>query len=64
MTTTKANQDIRDRMKRCGLFLWQLANKCNITEGTMVRWLRQELPKEDSRRVLIEKVLDELERSD
>lgn len=63
MRRNEANKDIRDRVAKCGMFLWQLARKCDVSPTTMTMWLREELPKEDSRRVLIEKVLDELERT-
>ena len=39
----KANSDIRKFAKIHGVFLWQIAEKLNISEPTMTRKLRREL---------------------
>ena len=64
MRTNEANKDIRDRVNRLGLFMWQFAAKCDVSATTMTVWLREELPANDPRREHMEEVLDELERSD
>ncbi len=63
MRTNDANTDIRDRVRKLGLFLWQFAKECNVNASTMTVWLREELPKDDQRRVIMERVLKELERT-
>ena len=40
----KANQDIRDYMERHRITIWQLGLKLNVSENTMIRRLRMELP--------------------
>ena len=45
----KANQDIRDYAAKKGVYFWEIAMKLSISEPTMTRWMRVELP-EDKRR--------------
>ena len=45
----KANQDIRDYASQKGVYFWEIALKLGISEPTMTRWMRVELP-EDKRR--------------
>lgn len=52
-----ANQDIRNYAKQNGVKLWQVAKVKGISEPTMTRLLRQELPedeKADFRRIINE----------
>lgn len=52
-----ANQDIRNYAKQNGVKLWQVAKVKGISEPTMTRLLRQELPeseKENFRRIINE----------
>jgi len=52
-----ANQDIRNYAKQNGVKLWQVAKVKGISEPTMTRLLRQELPeseKETFRRIINE----------
>ena len=44
-----ANQDIRDYAAQKGVYFWEIALKLGISEPTMTRWMRVELP-EDKRR--------------
>lgn len=46
------NADIRDEIKKHGLYLWQVAIKTGVAESTLVRWLRTELTEEQRDRVL------------
>jgi len=62
MMNIKANQDLRDRFKRNGLFAWQVASKVGVSESTITKWMREEMPENDERRKLIETFLDQLER--
>ena len=45
----KANQDIRDYAAKKGVYFWEIAMELGISEPTMTRWMRVELP-EDKRR--------------
>ena len=40
------NADVRQKIKAAGLFQWQVAKACGISEVTLIRWLRDELSKE------------------
>lgn len=53
-----SNSDIRERIKSAGIYQWQLADQMNISETTLCRMLRKELP--DDKR---EKVLEAIERA-
>ena len=57
-TMKKANQDIRDYAAKKGVYFWEIALKLCISEPTMTRWMRVELP-EDKRRE-IEQVISEI----
>lgn len=46
-----ANKELRDRMKKNHVTLWQIAEKIGIHEKTLVAWLRFNLDEEHSRRV-------------
>lgn len=58
MKTNIANQDIRNLAKLRGLFLWQVAKRCGVSESTLMKWIREPLPSEDPRRQLILSVLE------
>ena len=47
----RANQDIRQEAKAARLTLWQIAEALNISEPTMTRWLRKELPEEEKAKI-------------
>lgn len=48
-----ANQDLRAEIIRHGLFLWQVARRCEVSEPTITRWMRTELAADDWRRLKI-----------
>ena len=54
----KANQDIRDYAAQKGVYFWEIALKLGVSEPTMTRWMRVELP-EDKRRE-IEWIIDDI----
>jgi hypothetical protein len=58
LTRPKANQDIREKLKIQGVYLWEIAEKLHITECTMTRWMRKELP--ESKKQLILDTADEI----
>lgn len=45
------NRDIRQALKNSGIKHWQAAAAMGISEATMVRRLRQELPEEEKARI-------------
>ena len=59
--TMTANKDIKTRAKEKGVFLWELADHLNISEPTMSRKLRHELPQAEKERIfsIIEEIAAE-----
>lgn len=57
-----ANQEIREEIKKSGLFKWQIAEQIGICEMSLIRWLRVELPEEKKNR--IRKAIKELKRGE
>ncbi|MCH5300948.1 MAG: hypothetical protein J1E56_06480 [Ruminococcus sp.] len=53
-----ANAEIRKVTKLKGVRLWEVANALNISEPTMTRKLRKELP--DKEKQTIFKIIDEI----
>ena len=62
--STTANKDIKTRAKEKGVFLWELADHLNISEPTMSRKLRHELPQAEKDRIfsIIEEIAKEENR--
>ena len=54
----KANQDIRDYAAKKGVYFWEIAMQLGISEPTITRWMRVELP-EDKRRE-IGQIIDDI----
>ena len=48
----KNNLEIRKALKEANMTQWQLATIIGVSENTMYRMLRNELPKEDKERIL------------
>lgn len=46
------NMTIRDEAKQRSIRLWEIADKLGISEATMVRKLRKELPQEEKDKIL------------
>ena len=40
----KKNADIRKAAKESGVYLWEIADKLGVSEPTLNRWLRKEMP--------------------
>ncbi len=53
------NKDIRNLLKEKGIFHWQLADKLGISEATLTRKLRRELPIEEKEKLI--KVIKKME---
>lgn len=58
---SKANQDIRMRMKMVDLPMWMVADKIGVAEGTFVRWLRHEMDSDRKQQIMdvIEQIIKE-----
>ena len=55
------NQDIRDRVKKCGLRMYELAELIGVSDQSLSHWLRHELT--DERRERIETAFNQAERA-
>lgn len=53
------NKDIRNLLKEKGIYHWQLADKLGISEPTLTRKLRRELPTEEKEKLI--KVIKKME---
>lgn len=53
-----SNTEIRVKATKCGVKMWQLADKLGIHEGTFSRKLRHELPEEEKQKILA--LIDEI----
>ena len=51
-TNTKNNMDIREALAAKKMTQWQLAILLGISEPTLTRWMRQELPEERKKEIL------------
>ena len=60
-TANTENAELRAEITRHGLFLWQVAKRCQISEPTLCRWMRDKLEPDDERYKLIKSVLAEAE---
>lgn len=47
----RANDDLRKRIEAAGIKQWQLAEKLNVSEFTLSRRFRHELPEEEKQRI-------------
>ena len=57
-TRTKPNQDIRDMLKDNGLIQWDLCKALELSEMTLYRRLRDELPEDQKQEYM--KVIERL----
>lgn len=48
----KANLETREKAKKAGVKLWQIAERLGISEPTIVRWLRVPLSPEREKMVV------------
>jgi hypothetical protein len=46
------NETIRQAAKTSGVYLWQIADELGVTDGTLSRKLRHELPKSEAEKIL------------
>lgn len=52
------NMDLRQKAKEKGVFFWQIAEKLGVSEATMTRRLRFELPEQEKQKYL--SIIDKL----
>lgn len=48
-----SNSAVRDEARRCGVRLWQIAERLGINDGNFSRRLRRELPEEEQQRIIL-----------
>ena len=60
----KANNDVREYAKSKNVCLWQIADELNISEPTMTRKMRRELPDiaKSKLRDIIDKISNDMEK--
>ena len=46
------NTDVRQKIKAAGVYQWQVAKACGISEVTLIRWLRDELSEERRKAIM------------
>lgn len=46
-----ANKTIREAIRNSGFYQWQIADEMGISDITLSRWLRKELPQDKQREV-------------
>lgn len=54
------NSDIRSAAKSAGVFLYEIAEKLDVSEPTFIRWLRKELDEPTKRKALT--AIEEIKR--
>lgn len=54
----KNNEVIKTKIKKAGLYQWQVAEEVGISEPQFIRWLRMELPVEKEQ--MIYKAIEKL----
>ena len=57
---TKRNTEIRAAAKSAGVFLYEIAEKMDVSEPTFIRWLRKELDEPTKRKALT--AIEEIKR--
>ena len=56
----KRNAEIRAAAKSAGVFLYEIAEKLDVSEPTFIRWLRKELDEPTKRKALT--AIEEIKR--
>lgn len=54
----KANQEIKTRAKQSGVYLWEVAERLDMTDGNFSRKLRRELPAAEKAQIMA--LIDEI----
>lgn len=48
---SKANADIKEAAKQAGGYLYNIADRLNISDNTLIRRMRRELPDEEKAKI-------------
>lgn len=56
-----ANKDLRNRAKKSNVSLWEIADVMGISEPTMTRYMRRELPNQKKQEIL--QIIDDLAKA-
>lgn len=48
----RSNQEVRNLIKKSGVRHWMLASQIEVSEQTLCRWLRHELPPEKKQKII------------
>ena len=46
------NQEIKETFRKARIHQWEVASMIGVSESTLIRWLRDELPEEKKKRIL------------
>ena len=46
------NIEIKETLRRNRIYLWEVAMKLGVSEITLCRWLRQDLPKDKQQQIV------------
>ena len=57
----RANKELRARAKSNNVYLWEIANKMNVSEPTITRWFRTEMDHQMANDV--KKAIDDISRN-
>ena len=49
---SQENQEIRKSAQVAGVRNWEIAEYIGVSEGTLCRWMRRELPEDKKRQIL------------
>lgn len=60
----KANIDIRNKAKECGVYLWEVAQELGIAEGDFFKKMRKELTNIEKKKIFktIEEISERFKR--
>ena len=60
------NNEVRKALKSNGVFLWEVGNALGVSESTMTRMMRTEIPEEKKQKILeaIQRIREEREAVD
>lgn len=48
----QTNQAVRNALKECGMYQWQLAKLLGVSEATITRRMRSEMPQDVQRKII------------
>ena len=57
-----ANEKMREKARKCGVRFWQIADALGVSEATLTRRFRHELPAGEQARIA--RLIDELHKSE